>query len=370
MEWLMRCDVAAPALIELKSKALWNHYCQRQPWKWSDWPTRIAVRGAHRCLVTCARLKLLGGRGKVLPPRTWVSHFFFVSAPTVFPCHLATAKTSLSSCQLLHCWRQPLGFLLLFHFFIQLLFQPAGMSPAISRLTAYNPVIVRALALFLRRSGGSVYAEMTEQNWREDYYYYCRTMSFERRGRRGSMPLDLLSPLQWRERKKKKKTQHIPSIKSWFYRGWIIPILTSGSCASIRHQGDELALLRDFFCHANWPPFSNPYHFIFMLLLGKYAKIYILIFNSLPIILRDIQYITIENNIFFFVLQTWIFCHCHLWNHEQEKRRKPFFFSWMVLVPAASLHNGADLRLVKWPNNVHNGRLWSWICFIVASRGS
>lgn len=40
-----------------------------------------------------------------------------------------------------------------------------------------------------------------------------------------------------------------------------------------------------------------------MLLLGKYAKIYILIFNSLPIILRDIQYITIKNNIFFFVLQ-------------------------------------------------------------------
>lgn len=49
-------------------------------------------------------------------------------------------------------------------FFIQLLFQPAGMSPAISRLTAYNLVIVRALALFLWRSGGSVYAEMTEQN--------------------------------------------------------------------------------------------------------------------------------------------------------------------------------------------------------------
>lgn len=58
------------------------------------------------------------------------------------------------------------------------------MSPAISRLTVYNLIIVSALSLFYGVCERA--AEMTEQNGREDYYYYS-TMSFQLRAEESVM---------------------------------------------------------------------------------------------------------------------------------------------------------------------------------------
>lgn len=65
------------------------------------------------------------------------------------------------------------------------------MSPAISRLTVYNLIIVSALSLFYGVRERA--AEMTEQNGREDYYYYS-TMSFQLRAEESVMLFRLVVP--------------------------------------------------------------------------------------------------------------------------------------------------------------------------------